>query len=107
MIYDHRTYTIYPGKMNDFLETYGNQGYPLQKKYLEKCHGWFVSMDIGALNQVVHIWAFEDLSDRAERRAKMAADPAWGTYLAVATPFIQAMENKILSPAPFYEPASC
>ncbi|MGR8949823.1 MAG: NIPSNAP family protein [Gammaproteobacteria bacterium] len=103
MIYDHRTYAIYPGKMNDFLEAYENQGYPIQKKYLEKCHGWFVSMDIGALNQVVHIWAFTDLNDRAARRAKMAADPAWGMYLAVATPFIQTMENKILSPAPFFD----
>lgn len=103
MIFDHRTYTIHPGKMNDFLEAYGNQGYPLQKKYLGVCRGWFVSMDIGALNQIVHIWQFEDLNDRAERRKLMAADPGWGMYLAVASPFIQAMENKILSLAPFFD----
>ena len=103
MIFDHRTYSIRPGKMPDFLAAYGSQGYPLQQKYLGTCRGWFVSMDIGPLNQVVHIWEFADLNDRAERRANMMADPAWGVYLASATDFIQSMENKILHTAPFYD----
>ena len=103
MIFDHRTYSIYPGRMNDFLGIYGNQGYPLQKQYLGKCHGWFVSMDIGQLNQVVHIWEYADLNDRAERRARLAADPAWSSYLALGSPLIQSMENKILNLAPFFE----
>ena len=44
-----------------------------------------------------------DLADRAERRAKMNADPDWQAYLAAATPLLQRMENKILTAAPFYQ----
>lgn len=102
MIIDHRTYTIYPGKINDFLNTYQELAWPLQLKYLGDCVGWYVSMDIGQLNQVVHLWRYKDLADRAERRNRMSHDPGWPLYLAAATPFIQHMENKILSTAPFY-----
>ena len=102
MIIDHRTYTLHPGKINDFIAIYGEQGYPLQLKYLGECAGWYVSMDIGPLNQVVHLWRYRDLADRAERRAKMNADPDWQAYLAAATPLLQRMENKILTAAPFY-----
>jgi len=105
MIIDHRTYRVHPGKINDFLTIYKNQGWPLQQKYLGDCRGWYMSMDIGELNQVVHLWAYKDLADRAERRAKLNADADWQQYLADATPLLQHMENKILSPVPFYTPA--
>ena len=58
---------------------------------------------IGQLNQVVHMWRYSDLNDRAARRAALAADPGWAEYLAQGAPLIQHMENKILSPAPFYD----
>ena len=102
MIIDHRTYTLHPGKINDFLRVYQEQAWPLQLKYLSDCAGWYVSMDIGQLNQVVHLWRYKDLADRAERRNRLSQDPAWPVYLAAATPFIQHMENKILTAAPFY-----
>lgn len=31
MIVDHRTYTLYPGKLKAFLELYGSKGWPLQQ----------------------------------------------------------------------------
>lgn len=103
MIIDHRTYTLHPNKVNEFVKIYSEQGYPIQKKHLGDCVGWYVSMDIGQLNQVVHMWRYKDLNDRAERRAKMNADPAWQAYLQAVTPFLQHMENKILTPAPFFQ----
>lgn len=104
MIVDHRTYTLYPGKMGAFLEVYETQGYPLQQRFLGRCLGWYVSMDIGQLNQVVHLWGYDSLADRAQRRDNMNADPGWQAYLAAATPYIQHMENKILTAAPFFRP---
>ncbi|WP_425404911.1 NIPSNAP family protein [Hwanghaeella sp.] len=103
MIIDHRTYICHPGKLNDFLAVYQAKGLPVQLRHLGKMVGWYSSMDIGPLNQVVHMWAYKDLTDRAERRAKMAADPEWGPYLAEATPFLFSMENKILSPTSFFD----
>ena len=102
MIVDHRTYTLYPGKTKAFVEIYGVQGWPLQRHYLGDCVGWYVSTDIGQLNQVVHLWRFTDLNDRAERRARMLADARWPAYAEAATPLIQHQENKILNAAPFY-----
>jgi hypothetical protein len=102
MIIDHRTYNVRPGKLNEYLNLYQTEAFPLQRKYLGHCVGWYVSNDIGPLSQVVHMWAFEDLNDRAERRARMLADPAWGRFLAKATDCLVNMENKILSPAPFF-----
>ena len=102
MIVDHRTYTLYPGKIRAFVEIYGAKGYPLQQKYLGDCVGWYVSTDIGQLNQVIHMWRFSDLNDRATRRARMVEDPGWAPYLEAATPLIQHQENKILTAAPFW-----
>lgn len=103
MIVDHRTYTCHPGKLAPFLKIYQEKGLALQLKYLENMIGWYTSMDIGPLNQVVHMWAYEDLKDRADRRAKLNADPDWQAYLAEATQYLQSMENKILTPTPFFD----
>lgn len=104
MIIDHRTYTLHPGGLPKFLKLYEAEGLPLQRKYLGEPVGWYVSMDIGELNQVVHLWRYEDLADRSARRANLQADPAWQAYLAKGMPFMQKMENKILSAAPFFKP---
>ena len=104
MIFDHRTYNVHPGKTAEFVELYGSEGYPLQLKHLGDCVGWYVSMDIGPLNQVVHIWRYSNIGDRAERRARLAADLDWQTYLKKVTDLLQSMENKILVAAPFWSP---
>lgn len=103
MIVDHRTYTVHPGKLPEYLEMYKTEGLPLQQQYLGTCVGWYVSMDIGTLNQVVHLWAYDSLADRAERRAALMKDAAWLAFLKKAMPFLQSMENKILTPTDFFD----
>jgi len=106
MIVDHRTYAVKPGSLPAFLKIYQEQGWPVQKKHLGKCLGWYVSMDIGPLNQVVHLWGYVSLEDRAARRAALMADADWQAYLGQSMSLLDHMENKILSPAPFYDPAA-
>lgn len=101
MIVDHRTYTLRPGTLAEYVKAYQAEGLAVQSRHLGKPIGWYTSMDIGPLNQIVHMWAYEDLADRAKRRAAMQADPEWQAYLKKVTPLIMTMENKILSPAPF------
>ncbi len=103
MIVDHRTYTLHPGRMKSFLEIYASHGWPLQQQYLGDCVGWYTSTDIGQLNQVVHLWRYRDLADRASRRAAMLADPAWPLYAEAVYALIQHQENKILSAPAFYQ----
>lgn len=104
MIVDHRTYNVKLGKMNEYLKLYETEALPLQLKYLGHCVGWYVSNDIGPLSQIVHMWAYKNLADREERRARLAADPAWPKFLDKAMQLLDSMENKILRPAPYFTP---
>jgi hypothetical protein len=104
VIVDHRTYWVKPGSLMAYLKLYETEGLPLQLRYLGHNVGWYVSNDIGPLNQVVHMWAYESLADREARRTKLTADPAWSKFLEKAAPLLDRMENKILRPAPFFTP---
>ncbi|MCL4800979.1 MAG: NIPSNAP family protein [Burkholderiales bacterium] len=101
MIIDHRTYTLKPGALNDYVKLYEAEGFAHQRRHLGDPVGWYTSMDIGELNQIVHLWAYADLADRAARRAGLLADPAWLAFTQKAAPMILHMRNKILSPAAF------
>lgn len=80
MIVEHRTYTLKPLRSGAFLELYERAALPLQKKYLGHLVGFFVS-EIGPLNQVVHLWAFDSLAERERRRKAMEEDPGWPLYV--------------------------
>jgi hypothetical protein len=100
MIVDHRTYELQPGRLRDFLALYEKEGLPVQKKHLGNLIGFF-STEVGNVNEIVHIWGYEDLADRTKRRAAMAADPAWQSYLQKSREFMKHMNNKILVPTSF------
>ena len=53
----------------------------------------------------MHIWVFEDAADRAQKRAKMQADPEWQAYLAKSAEagYLVSQTNTILTPAPFFD----
>ncbi len=80
MIVEQRTYTLRPLRTRDFLALYERAALPLQKKYLGHLVGFFVS-EVGPLNQVVHLWAFDSLAERERRRALMEKDPGWPVYV--------------------------
>src|SRR6202023_4382684 len=105
MIFDLRTYTIKPNRLARFLETYERLALPLQRKYLGEPYGFFVS-HIGPLNRVVHLWQYESLADREQRRDAMEADPEWQAYRRVALEedTLIDMENQILKPVSFFAP---
>ncbi|MBR0646725.1 NIPSNAP family protein [Plastoroseomonas hellenica] len=104
MIVDVRIYTCVPNRLADFVKLYEEEAWPLQKKYLENCLGWYTTVE-GSLNTVVHLWGYADQGDRERRRNAMAADPAWGAYLKKAAELgvLQKMENRITKPTAFFE----
>ncbi len=99
MIIEKRTYTLYPGKQQEFLALYEAEGFPLHTRYLRMI-GYFTS-DIGALNQIITMWGYESMQEREERRARLYADPAWIAFAPKTTHLIQKMENMILRPTSF------
>ena len=98
MILEMRTYTLHPGKMAEYFKVYEAQGFEVQKRILGGFVGSFVS-EIGPLNQVVHLWAFRDLNDRAARRAALAANPQWQAAVTNFIGFFAQQESKILNPS--------
>lgn len=103
MIFDHRTYTCRPGTIRQQLALYEEYGFAPQTRHLGQPL-LYAATEIGDVNAYVHIWAYETIAERAEKRAVMAADPDWQTYLrkSAEAGYLVAQENKILTSAPFF-----
>lgn len=100
MIVEERIYTLHPGKLPEYLRLYESEGMAIQTRILGRMVGYFTT-DIGPLNQVIHMWGYDSLDERGRRRAEMAADPGWKSYVAKIQPLVRTMENKILLPTAF------
>ena len=73
MIYEVRTYTLRPGTVAEFEERYAKR-LPLREKYSKL--GAFWHTEFGPLNQVIHVYPYEDFQQRAAVREAMANDTA-------------------------------
>ena len=100
MIIEERIYTCHVGKAKLYVSMYEKEGLAIQRPILGHLLGYFTT-ELGPLNQVVHLWAYEDMNDRARRREKLLNDERWKTYAAKVQPLVLTQENKILVPAPF------
>lgn len=102
MIVDHRTYTVKPGKLAEYIKLYQEHGWPIQQKYLGTCLGWYTVAE-GTLNTVVHMWRYDSQADRETRRAAMAKDPAWQEFIRLSAEkaYLLKQENTFLSPTSF------
>ncbi|MGI9524720.1 MAG: NIPSNAP family protein [Hyphomicrobiaceae bacterium] len=102
MIYDLRIYTLKPAMMAKAMALYEERGYGPQTRHLGKPVLW-ATTEVGDVNQYVHIWAYQDVTDRANRRAAMWADPDWKSYVEESAELgaLIKQENRILVAAPF------
>lgn len=100
MIVEERIYTCHCGKAAEYVRMYEAEGFAIQRPILGNLVGYF-TVEVGPLNQVVHMWAYDDMGDRAVRRSKLISDPNWQAYAKKVQPLVIRQENKILTPAPF------
>jgi hypothetical protein len=98
MIYEMRTYTLKPGSTAEF-EARFEKRHPFREKHSKLAAFWHT--DIGPLNQVIHVWGYNDLNQRAEIRAQAGKDPHWPPKSDGA---ILDMQSEIFNPAPFMRP---
>jgi hypothetical protein len=99
MVYEMRVYTLQPGKVPEFQALIEKEALPVISKY-SKLVGWW-STEVGPLNEVVHIWAYEDLTHRTRAREAQGADPQLQAFRPKAQAMIVSQYNKILTPANF------
>lgn len=85
-----------------FLKLYEEEGIECQMRILGKMVGYYFN-DIGPLNQIVHLWGYDSLDDRYERRKQLLASPDWQSYAKKMRPLVTKVENKILVPAPIFK----
>ena len=97
MLYEVRTYTLRPGTVAEFEERFAKR-LPLREKHSKL--GAFWHTEFGPLNQVIHVYPYEDLQQRTAVRAAMAQDTALA-QLPGGGDLIAAMESEIMNPAPF------
>ncbi|CAH0343858.1 NIPSNAP family protein [Bacillus sp. CECT 9360] len=95
MIYEMRTYSIKVGKTQEYLKLFEEIGLPLITKYAKLVGYWYT--EIGELNQVIHVWEYESLDTRAERRRALYNDQDWlENFISIALPLLEKQESKIL-----------
>jgi len=100
MIIEHRTYRIKPGKVNILLDLYEKEGMKVHREILGNQIGFFYT-EIGPLNEVVHLYGYKSLDDRAIRRKKLSESSTWQNYIKKAMEYIEHQESKVLIPANF------
>jgi hypothetical protein len=99
-IYELRTYTVQVGKMSTIVDLYKKEGWPALSKHPAKLVGYFTG-DIGALNQLIHLWKFDDDADRRNFWAGVYGDEAFMKFAAQLRPLLLSQENKLMLDAPW------
>ena len=99
MIYEVRTYDLKPGAIPQAEEAFA-EGLPHREKYSPIAAFWHT--DIGPLNQIIHVWGYEDLGERTRIREEAGKDPNWPPKITPGN--IINMNSEIWNPAPFMKP---
>ncbi len=100
MIYEVRTYTLRPGTVGEF-ESRFEKRHPFREKYSKL--GAFWHTDFGTLNQVIHVWEYDDLNHRAEAREAANHDPDLEKNPG-GREFVVEQQSEIVTPASFMHP---
>ena len=100
MLYEVRTYTLRPGTVAEFEERFAKR-LPLLEKHSKL--GAFWHTEFGPLNQVIHVYSYDDLQHRTRVRAAMAQD-AERNAMPGGAEFVVEQEAEIMNPAPFMRP---
>jgi hypothetical protein len=96
-VYELRWYRTHVGKAGEWLEHF-KAILPVRAKYMRRVGLW--QTEIAQLNEVVHMWVFRDLKERAEQRARLAQDPEWQAFLGKSAALLAHMQAIVLNPSP-------
>jgi hypothetical protein len=100
MIYDLRTYTLKPRSVPAVLKMF-EEAIPTREKYSRL--GAFFHTEIGPLNQIIHIWPYEDASEMQRVRGEASADSGGMWPPKGLTPHMAIQSSELIQPAPFME----
>ena len=103
MIYDMRIYDLKPGTVPQYMDAVRELAFKIRQEHGVKLAGWYYT-DIGMLNRVVHIWAYDDLAHFDKARTAVTSDPRWERdYLPRVRGLIVKQQDMIMNGADFFE----
>jgi len=95
---DHRIYTIALRKMPEFLEVFNRLAMPILLETLGTPLGCWTSF-VGAQNQFIHLWGYDDLADYEHRCHARDTHPDFPAYLVASGHLITAQETRLIRAA--------
>jgi hypothetical protein len=98
MIYEIRTYDLKTGSISEFEKRFG-ENLPGRMSFSRLAGFWHT--DIGPLNQVIHIWPYDDLNQREEVRKQANSSSTWPPN---TSEFTLNRQSEICKPATFMTP---
>lgn len=94
MIYEMRTYDLKPRVLPEVEKRFG-EAYEKRKALSPLAAFWHG--EIGPLDQIVHVWPYQDLEERARIRAEALRQGNWPPPIA---DFVTRMRSEIFIPFP-------
>lgn len=96
MIHELRTYTIRAGMAPVAARNAAEVARAIRGDDYGKLEGYWLT-EHGRLNQVVHLWSFESLEERARLRAELSKNTDWtGTYLPTLREYLVRQEVRLM-----------
>jgi hypothetical protein len=98
MIHELRTYTVTQGSLPEVIRNSGTVSRGIRGDNYGKLEGYW-STEIGPLNQVVHLWTYTDLNERARLRAELAKNERWvKEYVPLNRAIMVRQDIRLLNP---------
>ena len=98
MIIEMRTYTLQPGTLAEAEKRFG-EALPHREKHGKIAAFWHT--EVGPLNQIIHVWAYDNFEHRNAVRGAAMKEAGWPPKIQE---FIVGMKNEVFHPAPFSPP---
>jgi len=98
MIHELRTYTFHPGRLAEYMTLAETVGRPVRGNDYGVNHGYWVT-EIGALNQVWHLWSYESFEERTRLRAALGKNERWvNEYIPGIRALMQRQDIRFINP---------
>ena len=94
MIIEMRTYAVQPGSVATVEDRFG-QALPARAKLSPLAAFWHT--EVGPLNRVIHVWAYDSFEERTRIRAESQKLEGWPPNIRE---FVTEQQSEIFLPAP-------
>ncbi len=98
MINELRIYTLKAGTAAEVAKNSGTVARAIRGDNYGKLEAYWIT-EVGALNQVVHLWSYESLNERARLRGELSKNKAWNEeYLPLIRPNLVRQDIRLMNP---------